>query len=206
MDSGEKLRSHLHLRRDQSLTEIWTFLQIAYEKLASSAQELDMLLDRREADGLTPIPGSIPVPKVPAEAYPSVFGDRGFDDLGETAEATPIDVETHIGENPMLAAEKALAEGLPELLPEATQPIAKNPFEIEKLDESRAKRNGTSREDETTKVVHLRENGGRERRSTQRGMAPPPPVTEEAIGDSDDGDDEIVGEKTGFHKLGDFLD
>jgi hypothetical protein len=101
-----------------------------------------------------------------------LLGRRKTDDA---AEATPIDPEaTRIARNPLLEAESA--SGLPELPSDGTNPFAQHP------DFTGSNGNGSSRDDPT---VQVRNNGGRERRNTHRGIgfadAAPPPIAEPAL-------------------------
>lgn len=159
--SIEQVRAELRIVKRQKIAPIFDFLQRVHDHVMVARRELDRLLDKRETDDLSPVPGSIPIASLPREArvlvreeYPDLFGDAGLDDLAETSEATPIDPgATRIARNPLLEAEKAAAEG-------------------------------ETRGDEPT--VEVKNNGGRERRDTHRGIGfaaaePPPPIAEPVI-------------------------
>lgn len=178
----EEMRAELRLVKRQKVAPILDFLQRVLIGVAGARKELDVLLAPHETEEVVREPGRIYTPPRPAlpsvppppsaeeTSYPGLFGDGAMDDLGETAEATPIvDEKTRFVKNPLLEAERAKSE----LPAENTNPFAEHP--------DFAGGNGASRDDETTKVVHV-DGNGRPRRDTHRGIgfaaAEPPPVPE----------------------------
>ncbi len=177
----EEMRAELRLVKRQKVAPILDFLQRVLIGVTGARKELDVLLAPHETGEVVREPGriytpprpslpSVPPPPPDAEAHPDLFGEEGMAALGDTAEATPIAEEkTRFVKNPLLEAERAQSE----LPAENTNPFAEHP--------DFAGGNGTSRDDETTKVVHV-DGNGRPRRNTHRGIgfaaAEPPPAPE----------------------------
>lgn len=145
----EKLREEFRLRKDQNASPILGFLQPIYETAHATFAELGWLLERRERDDLSPVPGSIPIPRVPAEAndLASLWEDEDLDDTAEVtphsnASESPINGEkTRFVNNPFHEAGLlGFASDPGELKFERTQPMAKIPAEIEELDKARVPR------------------------------------------------------------------
>lgn len=174
--SIEKMRDEFGLVKRQKPDKLLAFLRPVLDGIAAARRELDTFLAPRETDEVVREPGRIhtpprpmfasvpPPPSAEEASHPGLFGDGAMDDLGETAEATPIDPEkTRIARNPLLEAESGSGES--DLVAESTDPFAKHPEEIRRLDEVRG--NGALRGDEPTVPT---KNGGRERRDTHRGF------------------------------------